>query len=685
MSGSRQERSGKVRIGGLFKTIFGTSMLCMLIPLAVTVLFTITSIQKQMMNMENENLKDLSSEKMNELNLIIENQIELTQAIAQSPYIAQTVAQQYHAGELDEAENQIIQDYMDGIFERAGGLYENFFITCGPMGIADGLGGDTLHDVTGEPWYETCVTDGAFLGNNISPVTGRPVCVISYAINDPQTGEVVGGINNSIDLATMTSSFTQSADDGNIQILIMDGEGTVIASMNEEQILSLNLNEENESTAAMMKSISGEGAANVSFELDGIQNIGAINKSGGMMTLVFMPEDIFRSVIFSILRGILIVAIVCFVVATLLNIRISYSIIHPLNRMVAIVEQNGNADFSQSIPKKLLKRRDEIGTLAVSMEKMQGAIRGLFQDILGEAGTMDHDVEITNEKMQMLSDKISTVSDLTQERAAEMEETAAGTEGMMHNTDSILESISSIKQDTAHGTEVAEGISRRAENLKQNAVESQKRATKLTSEINKDLREAIESSKEVGKINELSEGILEIASQTNLLALNASIEAARAGEQGKGFAVVAEEIRKLAENSQSSVAAIQEVTNQVIIAVRNLSSNAEKVIDFIGENVIADYQKMVDIGGQYYDDSQEVKGFVEAINQSSQELSDAIESMSKSLNEIATANNDGAAGINEIAHNTADISSSANDVSQIMNSVEESTQKLKHSVGRFTI
>lgn len=581
MSGSRQERSGKVRIGGLFKTIFGTSMLCMLIPLAVTVLFTITSIQKQMMNMENENLKDLSSEKMNELNLIIENQIELTQAIAQSPYIAQAVAQQYHAGELDETENQIIQDYMDGIFERAGGLYENFFITCGPMGIADGLGGDTLHDVTGEPWYETCVTDGAFLGNNISPVTGRPVCVISYAINDPQTGEVVGGINNSIDLATMTSSFTQSADDGNIQILIMDGEGTVIASMNEEQILSLNLNEENESTAAMMKSISDEGAANVSFELDGIQNIGAINKSGGMLTLVFMPEDIFRSVIFSILRGILIVAIVCFVVATLLNIRISYSIIHPLNRMVAIVEQNGNADFSQSIPKKLLKRRDEIGTLAVSMERMQGDIRGLFQDILGEAGTMDHDVEISNEKIQMLSDKITTVSGLTQERAAEMEETAAGTEGMMRNTDSILESISSIKQDTLHGTEVAEGISLRAENLKKNAVESQKRATKLTSEINKDLREAIESSKEVGKINELSEGILEIASQTNLLALNASIEAARAGEQGRGFAVVAEEIRNLSLSIKTLIASNNKQAEETIPKVDGSIQSIKQLIEHV--------------------------------------------------------------------------------------------------------
>ena len=166
---------------------------------------------------------------------------------------------------------------------------------------------------------------------------------------------------------------------------------------------------------------------------------------------------------------------------------------------------------------------------------------------------------------------------------------------------------------------------------------SKKHAVTMSSESKVKLEKAINDTKVIHQISNINNAIRDIAEQTNLLALNASIEAARAGESGKGFAVVAEEIRKLAEQSNTEIEKVDDLANKVLMSVDVLNQESTNVIEFLNETVLMDYDKLEELATNYKNDATFYEEVSNILNGSSEELAANIQTIN-SVMESITAN-----------------------------------------------
>ncbi|MBE6068464.1 MAG: methyl-accepting chemotaxis protein [Clostridium lundense] len=363
---------------------------------------------------------------------------------------------------------------------------------------------------------------------------------------------------------------------------------------------------------------------------------------------------------------------------------VSKKVVKPiLNVLTKLREMaNSEGDLTQHIE---VKSNDEIGELAQNINLLQDSFRNIISTITCESSQVGDIVNKTNNNIQNLTLQIGNVLKTTEEMAASMEESAAATEEMDASAIEIEKAIENICLKAEDGTEVIREISKHAEELKQNAVVAQQTAQTIGVAANKKLTDAIEQSKAVEEISLLTDAILQIASQTNLLALNASIEAARAGEAGRGFAVVANEIKKLSEDSKNAVSKIQQVTKRVMDSVGNLSESSSEILDFIKQNVIKDYESLVDTGDQYYKNAAYMEDFVSGLSKVLDEITVSMESVTKSIGEVAASNNETAQGTESIAESTTEVFQKSNEVLDLINTTSKSVNKLQGMVAKFKV
>lgn len=326
---------------------------------------------------------------------------------------------------------------------------------------------------------------------------------------------------------------------------------------------------------------------------------------------------------------------------------------------------------------------DEIGTLAAGINTFIETLQAIMGHINTSSDQLGSIVNLVSDKVSTANNNSYDISAVMQELSASMETISTTITDIKENVGVVDENIIELSDASQGLYDYATGMQERAENLERNAVENKQNTSDIINAIVDKLKRAIESSKSVDRVNDLTDEILSISGQTNLLSLNASIEAARAGEAGRGFAVVADEISQLASSSREAANNIQTINNMVIEAVNELIDSADSIVKYINENILPDYEGFVNTGRQYNEDAVHVNNIVTRFNDMSVNLKQLMENITDSINGINSAVGESAKGATNVAMNTSNLVKDISEIAEAMDDNREVAGTLTDEADRF--
>ena len=341
---------------------------------------------------------------------------------------------------------------------------------------------------------------------------------------------------------------------------------------------------------------------------------------------------------------------------------------------------NGEGDLTKRVR---VISNDEIADLGNGINLFMDKLQEILKLIIENTNYMENVVTEVDGSVVKSNDSASDLSAMTEELSATMQDVGLSVNTINDNADNILKDVEIIATKSDDINQFSKEMKANAEKIESDARYNMVQTGEKVGNILDVLNKAIEDSKSVDQVNNLTNDILNISSQTNLLALNASIEAARAGEAGKGFAVVADEIRQLADSSRETANKIQSINSVVVAAVNNLSDNANNLVSYLQQTILPEFQTFVDGGVKYKENASYIENAMDEFVEKTDVLKKNMDEIAHSINTITTVVDDGAAGVNNAAISTQDLVEDIVNISNKMIENKSIAQNLKNSTNIF--
>ncbi|MCM1327647.1 MAG: methyl-accepting chemotaxis protein [Bacteroidales bacterium] len=576
---------------------------------------------------------------------------------------------------MNNADTEVIMDYLEGsLAENENALM--YYICFGYDGGVFPADHSKLDlDPTTRGWWKMAIeqntliyttpykdfASGQMIVSIAEPlmIEGRQAVMLADITIDTLT-ELVGNVGNSED----------------IEGFLLDAEGNVVCHNNKDFL-------PREEGNTILNDALGVNVEQVSKlkDYDGRMkyiSTSTIEETGWIFGIVenqsVVRNQVIKSIVITVVIGILTLVIVL--------ILMSNTVKRNLKPIVSMKSFIKNQIIGENNCKE---QKDEVSEISYLIDEMKEGFITVIGQTKEESGRIYTQMKDASSKVASISNNITEISAAMEETGANMD---SQTEGILHINEKCKETIAAsdeLADNTKKMIDRTNEVMERVDLIVPEMMEGKNNAVRVAHDSKEKLEEAIEGTKVIEQIVEVSTSIQGIAAQTNLLALNASIEAARAGEAGKGFSVVAEEIKKLSEDTAKEIGKVNDLILKVLDSVHTLSEESDQVLVFINETVLADYDKLQMLAENYKNDAGYYAQASIKLGDSAETVSTSIDNISSLFDTISESQDEISKAVGSVNDNLQEMNSSSENVTEEAKQVLESIENLQELMGRFQV